>query len=434
MGTNENALMVGGSAIEVGSWNDAADSVVWWGYIVEYEDCSGVYDWDFGDGNQALDAGPTPTHSYSEQGIYDVCLTVTVNGGTTGTACTLAVVYDPTDGFVTGGGWIDSPVGAIPPWSDLTSWWRADGDATDAVGANDGVLKNGATFTTGMLGQGFDLDGIDDYLEVADAPSLNPSTAMTLSAWVLAEEGSWNQHRDIVSKDGESSDRQYVLTVDITNRFRAHVWTTGAGLVTVAGGPTLLPDTWYHVAQTYDGSTLTLYVNGVPAGSVSSPGPIVTTTQPLRIGGGCNPGSYPLHFPGVIDDVRLYSRALTAGEIEAITQYDDPLTGKATFGFVSKYKKGADVPTGNTEFQFKAGDLNFHSAAYQWLVVNQSGTNAQFKGSGTINGSGDYGFMLWATDGSPDTFRIKIWDAATENLVYDNQGQAIGGGSIVVHK
>ncbi len=109
---------------------------------------------------------------------------------------------------------------------------------------------------------------------------------------------------------------------------------------------------------------------------------------------------------------------------------------RATFGFVSKYKKGASVPTGNTEFQFKAGNLNFHSDTYQWLVVNQNSTNAQFKGSGTINGEGEYRFMLWAGDGEPDTFRIKIWweDGETENVVYDNgMDQEIGGGNIVVH-
>jgi hypothetical protein len=79
---------------------------------------------------------------------------------------------------------------------------------------------------------------------------------------------------------------------------------------------------------------------------------------------------------------------------------------------------------------------------YEWLVVNQAGTNAQFKGSGTVNGSLDPNgkpdkFMLWAGDGSPDTFRIKIWwkDAAgEEHVVYDNGlNQAIGSGSIVIH-
>ncbi|MDX1418036.1 MAG: DUF642 domain-containing protein [Candidatus Promineifilaceae bacterium] len=124
---------------------------------------------------------------------------------------------------------------------------------------------------------------------------------------------------------------------------------------------------------------------------------------------------------------------------------DEDVTGKASFGFVSKYKKGASVPTGNTEFQFKAGDLNFHSDSYQWLVINQGGTNAQYKGEGTINGdlapNGEaYVFMLWAGDGDPggdDTFRIRIWyeEGDNENVVYDNGfDQVIGGGNIKVHK
>jgi hypothetical protein len=102
---------------------------------------------------------------------------------------------------------------------------------------------------------------------------------------------------------------------------------------------------------------------------------------------------------------------------------------------VAKYQKGKSVPDGNTEFQINAGDLNFHSTSYQWLVVNQNYTNAQFKGYGTINGMGNYGFMLWATDTSPDTFRIRIWDAVTEAVVYDNgEFHPISGGNIVVHK
>jgi PKD repeat protein len=116
---------------------------------------------------------------------------------------------------------------------------------------------------------------------------------------------------------------------------------------------------------------------------------------------------------------------------------DPSLTGKANFGFVSKYKKGADTPTGNTEFQFHAADLNFHSESYEWLVVT-GGNYARFKGSGTINGMGDYKFMLWAGDDEPDTFRIRIWEedeiTAVETDVYDNgMDQEIGGGSIVVH-
>jgi PKD repeat protein len=124
---------------------------------------------------------------------------------------------------------------------------------------------------------------------------------------------------------------------------------------------------------------------------------------------------------------------------------DETLTGKATFGFVSRYQKGTSAPTGNTAFEFDLAGLAFSSQSYDWLVVNKVGTNAQFKGSGLINGAADpngnaYKFMLWAGDGSiinsADTFRIRLWweDAAGEHDVYDNGvDQPVAGGSIVVH-
>ena len=91
--------------------------------------------------------------------------------------------------------------------------------------------------------------------------------------------------------------------------------------------------------------------------------------------------------------------------------------------------------------QFRTADLNFHSSSYDWLVVTGS-DYARFKGTGAINGEGEYKFMIWAGDGTDengsDTFRIRIWaeDEATgvETVVYDNGfDQIIGGGSIVIH-
>jgi hypothetical protein len=120
--------------------------------------------------------------------------------------------------------------------------------------------------------------------------------------------------------------------------------------------------------------------------------------------------------------------------------------GKATFGFVARYQKGATVPAGNTQFQYHAGGFTFTSTSYEWLVV--SGAKAQYKGSGTINGAGDYGFLLTATDGQVtggggvDRFRLKVWDKSTGAVIYDNVAgasddltatpQAIGGGSIQI--
>ncbi len=128
---------------------------------------------------------------------------------------------------------------------------------------------------------------------------------------------------------------------------------------------------------------------------------------------------------------------------------DLSLTGKANFGFVAKYKKGQTTPDGKTEFQFKAGNLNFNSADYEYLVIMVAGAKSLIKGTGTINGDGNYGFILSALDADltpsaeKDKFRIKIWDKdAGDEIVYDNNisgddnadpATTIGGGSITIH-
>ncbi len=120
---------------------------------------------------------------------------------------------------------------------------------------------------------------------------------------------------------------------------------------------------------------------------------------------------------------------------------DPAVTGRANFGFVAKYKKGRSVPDGQTEFMFTAGSLNFHSTSYDYLVVNKGSSRAQFKGTGTINGAGEFKFIIWATDGDvrgdgPDTFRIRIWDDSNgiETVIYDNgSDQALSGGNVTIH-
>ncbi|MEN8131781.1 MAG: FG-GAP repeat protein [Pseudomonadota bacterium] len=123
------------------------------------------------------------------------------------------------------------------------------------------------------------------------------------------------------------------------------------------------------------------------------------------------------------------------------------LSGHANFGFMANYKK-KEVPTGNTEFQFQTGSFVFNSDTYEWLVI--SGTHkAIFRGSGTINSTGNYGFLLSAIDAEKtqsldvDTFRIQIWDKSNnDTVVYDNEITAsetdnptttISGGDIVIH-
>ncbi|HSM03851.1 MAG TPA: choice-of-anchor D domain-containing protein [Longimicrobiales bacterium] len=121
---------------------------------------------------------------------------------------------------------------------------------------------------------------------------------------------------------------------------------------------------------------------------------------------------------------------------------EDPgLVGRATFAFVSKYMRGRIAPEGSTSFRFQAAGLRFQSDRYDFLVVNQAGTNAQFKGEGLINGmtapNGTlFKFIIWANTADPDTFRIRIWweDGGTEHGVYDSGVEELGGGSITIHR
>ncbi|MHA5048362.1 family 43 glycosylhydrolase [Streptomyces sp. SD15] len=93
------------------------------------------------------------------------------------------------------------------------------------------------------------------------------------------------------------------------------------------------------------------------------------------------------------------------------------LTGKAAFSFTARYAKKATAPTGRAAFDFGPARLAFRSTGTDWLVVTDS--RAVIQGSGTVNGSGGYGFRITATDG-PDTFHIEVWKKSTGHIVYDN--------------
>jgi hypothetical protein len=254
------------------------------------------------------------------------------------------------------------------------------------------------------------------------------------------------------------------FTVTILNPPPAVVLTSPAsGAVFPVGTPVTFTGTFMdnagdtHTAQwTFDTITQPGTVND-DAGSVtaayafSTPGVYVVT---LAVTDACGSVGVASTINGVTAMVVIYDpngAYVTGGgwfnsPAGAYTS-DLSLADKANFGFVSKYQKGATIPTGETEFQFQVANFNFHSTSYEWLVV--SAARAQYKGSGTVNGSGNYGFLLTAVDGQVtggggvDKFRIKIWNIANGGVVYDNQigapdstdpNTALGGGSIVIHK
>ncbi len=115
-------------------------------------------------------------------------------------------------------------------------------------------------------------------------------------------------------------------------------------------------------------------------------------------------------------------------------------TGRVNFGLDVKYEDGRTRPSGDVEFEIRAGDLHFHSTSFEWMVV--AGATARVKGSGTINGAGDYEFLVTVIDGGGDRIRVQIRQRSG-GVVYDTQiGAAdgaepvmgIGGGDIRIHR
>jgi len=115
------------------------------------------------------------------------------------------------------------------------------------------------------------------------------------------------------------------------------------------------------------------------------------------------------------------------------------LEGYSYFNLVANFTKGTPLPEGVAEFILGDYILWFRSDIYQGLTINESGKIAQVKGTGTINNKVGYSFIIWAGDiskgGGVDTFRIRIWETTTGNVVYDNGvNEKIDGGSITIFK
>jgi len=310
------------------------------------------------------------------------------------------------------------------------------GDWTIEVPGNPVAIPAGAAVTVDEAGDGavsITVDPASVATVMVGGTPLQPGETVVVSTNALPA----------VSITGPESGSVYAIgePVPFTAAFTdvgdegAHTatWTFGdatiPGTVTEEGGSGTVTDTYSFPAAGVYPVTLTVTDQGGASGSADTVGDLpafVVVYDPN--GGFVTGGGWFDSPPGAYGD-------------------NLALTGKASFGFVSKYQKGASLPTGQTEFQFKAGDLNFHSSSYDWLVCG--GPKCKFKGGGTINGVAGYSFMLTAIDGQlpggggEDKIRMKIWVTLTGQVVYDNQlgdddfadpTTVLGGGSIVIHK
>jgi predicted GIY-YIG superfamily endonuclease len=175
---------------------------------------------------------------------------------------------------------------------------------------NDGTVS-GARRRAGKYGGALQFDGVNDMVTVADSDSLDLTEAMTLEAWVKPS-ALGSMWRTVVIKE-QRNQLAYALYAGNGNaKPSGHVYTTGDRAV--AGGSAVPTGSWTHVASTWDGQLLRLYINGVQVAKAALKPSAMSSSRALRFGGNT---VWPEWFKGAIDEIRIYSRALTPEEIDA---------------------------------------------------------------------------------------------------------------------
>ncbi len=229
-----------------------------------------------------------------------------------------------------------------PPPSGLVSWWKGEANSYDSIGTNNGTLSpSGASYAPGMVGQAFRFDGTNGSVQVPDSPTLKPAN-VTIEAWVWLDPNlpSNNGGEQIVFKkntwsaffEGYSLLKDTVANSDGTSSDQFEFVVSNSGDQVAIFSQTIAQrGVWYHLAATYDGNQTILYVNGAAEASATAGFALDYDTTPFFIGTTGTWAPYLNMFGGMIDEVSLYNRALSSGEIAAI--YNAGSAGKCAFKY-----------------------------------------------------------------------------------------------------
>jgi uncharacterized repeat protein (TIGR03803 family) len=216
------------------------------------------------------------------------------------------IADDMTTPVVAGALAAPSPVNGL-----VAAYSFNDGTAADAAGYGHQGTISGAVAVSGKYGKALSFDGVDDKVSIANAADLAFKTGMTLEAWVRPD--TLQSVSAIVLKEAPPSGLAYALYANSAANRPSGVASIGGANRDATSSSALQAGAWSHVAVTYNGSLLKLWVNGVLRGSRSIKGSILVSNGPLMIGGRNVLGEY---FDGVIDNVRVYNRALGAEEVQ----------------------------------------------------------------------------------------------------------------------
>ena len=209
-------------------------------------------------------------------------------------------------------------------WADLdeglVAHYPFNGNANDESGnGNDGTV-NGATLTGDQFGNAdsaYSFNGVDNFIEVPNHPSLKLSSTVTAAAWIRFN----SLPSTRVGYPNLILDKVNNYWLGITQDGKATFLIYQGGFKGVIGTSILEAGIWYHVTGIYDGNTLSISVNGSGDGSVDMEGNMGTYDGSLFIGDYTN-NQYSVD--GTIDDIRIYNRALSVDEVKELYELDEP--------------------------------------------------------------------------------------------------------------
>jgi hypothetical protein len=185
----------------------------------------------------------------------------------------------------------------------------------DSVGGNDGSVLGGPALVAGQLGNALNFDDIDDYVMVPNGPNFGITGDITLAAWLRRP--NFAQYAAILAKTDGANTWDFDFQFEDGQRLLTF-YSDGTSPTTVRS-TNGLPDTdWHHVAVTRAGDTVTFYIDGINAGTATMSGAFPNNPNSIRIGTDGPAWDAGSMFNGSIDEVRIYNRALSGAQIQAL--------------------------------------------------------------------------------------------------------------------
>jgi len=297
-----------------------------------------------------------------------------------------------------------------------------------------GTLMNGPIWSAGKIARGLTFDGTNDYLQVSNPGTLSPQK-VTLSVWAKPSSFANTDWYSTLANVGlhEWSDGYYGLAIDTAGKPLA-LLNIGGGQQNAyyLEGAAISAGQWHHLALSYDNATLQLYVDGDSAGSLSINKVRTSSASPLLV---ARRGDAGYHFKGTLDDVQVFSRAMTATDIGAIMQgiattaASSPSSSSDTTSATSSTAMAAattattataaaTTTTGPSTYRAST-DFSAVQGQQGWFYLDSAGTRLTFNATANSwQGTESY-LQLGATNGHPGATRdaVRRWVAPGAGMV-----------------